>query len=766
MVYNDTLYLYTGHDEDGSTYFTMNEWRVYSTTDMVNWTDHGAPLSYKTFTWAKGDAWAGQCIERNGKFYWYICVTHRSMGRPVIGVAVSDSPTGPFVDAIGYPLVYSDWGDIDPTVFIDDDGQAYLYWGNPNLKYVKLNEDMISYDKETGIVNVPMKEESFGKRSGNPDRATLYEEGPWLYKRNEIYYMVYAASGIPENIAYATGNTPVGPWTYRGIIMPTQGGSFTNHPSVIDYKGKTYFFYHNGALPGGGGFTRSVCVEQFKFNKDGTFPTLDMTKEGVLAISNLNPYVRNEAETIAWETGVETGSNSLGGIKVYDINNGDYIKVKNVDFKEGAGVFSANLSCSGKGGAVELHLDSPDGKLIGTLPVAFTGGDDKWDTNTTNITDASGIHDLFLVFKGEEEGSLFNIDCWQFGKKTKEHKLAAINAVTDQYKIDTVAGSNTAQIKVTAIYTDGKTEDVTELAAVKPDALVKLDKGLITGLNYGIADITVSYGNTSDRVSLYIKDFTTEKIADRLIINNNAGRILPGENSSFSIIAVYEDEHTEDVTTKAEYDNPNKAIAVVSNGVIMAKEIGTTEVTVTYKAELGDVVTSKLVITVMPDNQDEATSDASEPAEISVNGVSITNNKISLKAGEKKPLLFKVLPMNATNRKVSWSSDKPETASVDKYGKVTAVNKGTATITITTEEGGYTALCEVTVTTQAQENSGIGSNAQGNEDDTLADKPVNAKKSQEDNVYIIIILSAIAVVSGGLVIFKSMSHKNKGKNND
>ena len=127
MVYNGKLYLYTSHDEDNSSWFVMNNWKLYSTTDMVNWTDHGVVLSYSDFSWAKGDAWAAQCIERDGKFYMYVPVTSRLNNRPAIGVAVADSPYGPFYDPLGKPLVQSGHGDIDPTVFIDDDGQA----GNP-----------------------------------------------------------------------------------------------------------------------------------------------------------------------------------------------------------------------------------------------------------------------------------------------------------------------------------------------------------------------------------------------------------------------------------------------------------------------------------------------------------------------------------------------------------------------------------------------------------------------------------------------------------
>ncbi|MEJ2852446.1 MULTISPECIES: family 43 glycosylhydrolase [unclassified Saccharothrix] len=139
MVHNGRVYLYTGHDEDGSTTFVMKEWRVWSSEDMVNWTDHGSPMNLATFSWADADAWAGQAIARNGKFYWYVPVRRRGGGM-AIGVAVADSPTGPFRDAIGRPLVEN--GEFDPTVFIDDDGQAYMYWGNPNLWYVRLNADL------------------------------------------------------------------------------------------------------------------------------------------------------------------------------------------------------------------------------------------------------------------------------------------------------------------------------------------------------------------------------------------------------------------------------------------------------------------------------------------------------------------------------------------------------------------------------------------------------------------------------------------------
>lgn len=433
MVYDGTCYVYTGHDEDTlvNNFFTMKDWRCYSSTDMVNWVDNGSPLDYTAFSWAKGDAWAGQCIPRNGKFYYYVPVAQKNGGM-AIGVAVSNSPAGPFKDALGKPLACSGNGDIDPTVFIDDDGQAYLYWGNPNLYYVKLNQDMISYSG--GIVKVPLTTASFGTRNGT-DRATSYEEGPWFFKRNSLYYMVFAGGPISEHIAYSTSTGPTGPWTYRGKIMPTQGSSFTNHSGVVDYKGNSYFFYHNGALPNGGGYHRSVCVEQFKYNSDGTFPSLKMTTTGPSQIGYVNPYVKTEAETICWESGVETEKCSEGGMDVCNIEDGDWIKVKGVDFGSGAQSFEISAASATNGGNVELRLDSQTGKLIGTCAVQGTGGWQTWTGKNCTVSGATGVHDLYLKFTGGS-GYLFNLNWWKFNSHGPDTMYGDLDGSKDISSID------------------------------------------------------------------------------------------------------------------------------------------------------------------------------------------------------------------------------------------------------------------------------------------------------------------------------------------
>ena len=416
MIHNGTVYLYTSHDEDNTVknFFTMNDWKCYSTTDMVNWTDHGSILSYKTFEWSRGDAWAGQCIYRNGKFYYYLPVNQKNGGN-AIGVAVSDSPTGPFKDAIGKPLL-TGYGYIDPTVYIDGDGQAYLYWGNPNLWHVKLNEDMVSYDKELGIVKEDLKDENFGYRAKKIDNRTAsYEEGPWLFKRNSLYYLLYPAGGVPEHLAYSTAKSITGPWTYGDTIMHVikDGGAFTNHPGYIEFKGKSYLFYHNAALSGGGGFKRSVCIEPFTFNADGSIPLIAPTKDGVKeSAANLNPFVRVEAETIGWEEGIETAKDEKVGVYVTDISNGDYIKVRSVDFGKSAKSFEANVASATDGGSIEIHVDHPTGTLLGTCIVKSTGGVTNWAVQSCKVNKIKGVHDIYFVFKGGA-GDLFNFDWWK-----------------------------------------------------------------------------------------------------------------------------------------------------------------------------------------------------------------------------------------------------------------------------------------------------------------------------------------------------------------
>ena len=426
MVHEGTIYVYTGHDEDNADFFWMQEWRVYSSQDMVNWQDHGSPLALESFSWADDRAWASQCVERNGKFYWYICAHSKLSNGMAIGVAVADSPTGPFRDAIGKPL-YEDgkWDHIDPTVMIDDDDQAWLMWGNPQVYYLKLNADMVSYEGEVGLLD--MTEEAFGspamnKREKGKQYKDSYVEGPWLMKApawsktQSPYYLLYAAGGVPEHISYSTAPAPTGPWTYQGEIMPLSStNSFTNHCGVADFKGHSYFFYHTGQLPKGGGFGRSVAVEEFTYNADGSFPTILPTREGVKPVEAFNPYRKVEAETMAYSEGLKTEQNNQVGVYVTDIHNGDYIKLQHVAFgNKLPRTFTARVASGLRGGQIEVRIDSIGGLLLCRLNVPATGGWEQWQTLTADFTEkVTGTHDLYFVFTGRKGPKLFNFDWWE-----------------------------------------------------------------------------------------------------------------------------------------------------------------------------------------------------------------------------------------------------------------------------------------------------------------------------------------------------------------
>jgi beta-xylosidase len=169
------------------------------------------------------------------------------------------------------------WDDIDPSVLIDDNGQAYLFWGNTNCYYAKLKPNMTELDGPVQNIKLP-----------------AFTEAPWIHKRNGWYYLSYAYQ-FPEKIAYAMSRSINGPWEYKGILNEVAGNSNTNHQSIIDFKGTSYFIYHNGALPtDGGSFRRSVCIDYLFYNSDGTMKRIVMTTEGISAAKQAKPKPKKE----------------------------------------------------------------------------------------------------------------------------------------------------------------------------------------------------------------------------------------------------------------------------------------------------------------------------------------------------------------------------------------------------------------------------------------------------------------------------------------
>ncbi|MCD8180946.1 MAG: family 43 glycosylhydrolase, partial [Firmicutes bacterium] len=302
LVDGDTVYIYAGHDTATGDSYVMPEWVCYSSTDMVNWTYHGAVMSATDVSWRSDStsAWASQVVKYDDKYYLYYCTWGNSStynGYQCIGVAVSDSPTGPFTD-IGEPLVNgytmttensSRWNDIDPTVWVetvDGEEHRYLAWGNSIFYVCELNEDMTSIkdiNEDGEITTDDIKEQEFT----NLQTDLGFTEAPWIYRQTDEdgnytgKYYLFAAFGWREQMGYATSDSMYGPWEFQGIIMEPTATSNTNHPSVIDFDGKTYFIYHNGSLPWGSGYRRVVCVEEMTFNEDGTVNYIDETSAGV-----------------------------------------------------------------------------------------------------------------------------------------------------------------------------------------------------------------------------------------------------------------------------------------------------------------------------------------------------------------------------------------------------------------------------------------------------------------------------------------------------
>ena len=398
-VHGDTVYLYTTHDEDNADGFMMYDWLLHTSTDMVNWTSHGAVASLGDIKWSSktNGAWAEQVIERDGKWFMYVPIHGNG-----ISVLVADNPYGPFKEPLNKALVWQreHWNDIDPTVWIDDDGQAYMYWGNPDLYMIKLNKDMIS--TQGSIVTYP--------------KIKDYQEGPWVYKHGNNYYMTFASTCCAEGIGYAMSDKITGPWTYKGDIMPHSSRSNGNHPGIIDFKGKSYVFGLNYELwrykseKMGQKFQhkerRSVGLSEMKYNADGTIQKIDFWPDnGVAQLEDFDPYKRVEAETMSWGEDVRVRkSGTAGNTVITNLSEGKYTKISGVEFGDaGAESFSASVLSVKKASSITVRLDKVDGEIVGKAEFSADG------LVTVPLTGAVGKHDVFFVFAGD-----FEADYWEF----------------------------------------------------------------------------------------------------------------------------------------------------------------------------------------------------------------------------------------------------------------------------------------------------------------------------------------------------------------
>lgn len=452
LVFGDRVYLYmTGdkfeYDEAGeikeNKYSSINKITVLSSSDLANWTDHGEiPVAgsdglakWASQSWAP--AAAHRVIDGKDKFFLYFANNASS-----IGVLSADSPAGPWIDPIGKPLITRTTPGVedvkwlfDPAVLVDDDGESYIYFGGG------VPEGRHEWPDTARVMRLGRDMTSVLGRAENIPAPYVFEDAG-IHKHNGTYYFTYCSnfyqgaraegSPPPGEIAYMTSSQPMGPWTYQGTLLKNPGHFFSvsgnNHHAVFSFRGEWYIAYHAQTLSKALGHPkgyRSTHLNLLLHESDGAIREVEADLAGVKQVKRLDPYVRVEGSTMAWSAGVATEAISAGredlvpfsGMVLTDIHHGDWIAIAGVDFgEEGASAFAVAVS-GDAGGSIELRQDRPDGKLAGVLRVsAAEDGTDQWMEQSTEISGAQGVHDLYLVFSGESEKPLFRLGHWRFVK--------------------------------------------------------------------------------------------------------------------------------------------------------------------------------------------------------------------------------------------------------------------------------------------------------------------------------------------------------------
>lgn len=332
-VFNNKVYLYPSHDifpPEGQRqdWFCMEDYHVFSSENLTDWTDHGVIVTQNQVPWVKPDSysmWAPDCVERNGKYYFYFPAAPKSGRGFGVGVAVADRPEGPFVPE---PEPIKGVLGIDPCVLVDGDGQSYIYWSGMGLCGAKLQPDMKQLDGEQQVME------------GLPEG---FKEGPFAFRRGDWYYLTFPwvrgskedGANPTETLAYAMSKSPLGPWDFKGLIMAEHAnGCWTNHHSIVNYRGQWYLFYHHNPLSPRDDKRRSVQIEKLYFNADGTIREVKETMRGV-GINKATEKIEIDRYTSA-SNGVTTQLvdtiNTFRGYQASLPQKGAWLRYADVDF--------------------------------------------------------------------------------------------------------------------------------------------------------------------------------------------------------------------------------------------------------------------------------------------------------------------------------------------------------------------------------------------------------------------------------------------------
>ncbi|MEO6548679.1 MAG: family 43 glycosylhydrolase [Ferruginibacter sp.] len=401
-VFGDKVFLFPSHDilaTEGKGrigWFCMEDYHAFSSSNLTDWTDHGVIVTQNKVPWVKPDSysmWAPDCIERNGKYYLYFPTVPGDTikyGRSfTVGVAVADKPGGPYIPQ---PEPINGIRGVDPNVFIDKDGQAYLYWSAGNIYAAKLKSDMLSLDGEVKTLGVL------------PTKGL--KEGPYMFERNGKYYLTYPhVENKTERLEYAIGDNPLGPFTLAGTIMDeSPSGCWTNHHSIIQYKQQWYLFYHNNDYSPKFDKARSVRADSLFFNSDGTIKKVIPTLRGI-GITNASKQIQVDRYSALSNTGASIDFidtlDKFKGWKTILNEPGAWVQYNTVDFgKKALKMIQLNVA-SEAGSSIQIRTGSITGAVIAEVKIPKTNG---FHIIKAPVSKAVyGIRHLFIVSNSKQQ---------------------------------------------------------------------------------------------------------------------------------------------------------------------------------------------------------------------------------------------------------------------------------------------------------------------------------------------------------------------------
>ncbi|RZL31896.1 MAG: carbohydrate-binding protein [Pedobacter sp.] len=403
-VFNNRVYVYPSHDilakkgKGRIGWFAMEDYHVFSSANLTDWTDHGMIVTQNEVPWVKPDSysmWAPDCIERNGKYYFYFPSNPKdtvTYGKGfTIGVAVADKPEGPFKPESN-PI--KGVRGIDPNVFIDKDGQAYLYWSGGNIYAAKLKPNMLELDSEIKtLADLPTKG---------------LKEGPFMFERNGIYYLTYPhVENKIERLEYAISNNPLGPFKFTGVIMDeSETGCWTNHHSMIEFKNQWYLFYHHNDYSPNFDKARSIRTDSLSFNVDRTIKKVIPTFRGIGISDAIKPIQIDRYSKISEGVKIEflDTASTFKGWKTIFSQKEAWLQYNSINFGEKPLRQIKFMAKANDGAVVELRSGSVNGTLIAEIKIAKSEELKEFKTKVSNVQ--KGIQHLFVVMKSGGEAEI------------------------------------------------------------------------------------------------------------------------------------------------------------------------------------------------------------------------------------------------------------------------------------------------------------------------------------------------------------------------